>query len=129
MEENREYRKRWLHLRLTEEEYQKLISDFSRTTEKKLARYARKVFLAQPVVVLHRDRSMDELIIVLTKLQADLNGIANNYNQMVHKLHMSDSNQEVLRWIRSYEQQKKALFDNIEEIKLIITTSAKLWLR
>ncbi|WP_143095977.1 plasmid mobilization protein [Pedobacter insulae] len=120
---------KWLHLRLDEDEYKLLTDNFSKTTEKKLSRYARKVFLSEPVTVVHRNGSLDELIAVLVKVQNDLNGVTNNYNQMVHKLHMSDNERELKAWISLYEKEKEILFKNIAEVKELIAEGAKLWLQ
>lgn len=129
MKEDKNYRNKWLHLRLDEKEYQLLLENFSKTTEKKLSRYARKVFLAQPLTVIHRNGSLDELIAVLSKVQNDLNGVANNYNQMVHKLHMSDHAAEIKVWISMYEKEKELLFSSIAEIKSLINEGARQWLQ
>ena len=126
---NNKTKNKWLHIRLDEDEYKLLTDNFSRTTEKKLSRYARKIFLAKPVTVIHRDGSLDELIAVLVKVQNDLNGIANNYNQMVHRLHISDTDMQVKAWITEYEKQRETLFDTIENTKQIISEGAKLWLQ
>lgn len=128
-EKAKKRRDRWLHLRLTEDEYMQLQERFLRTTERKLSRYARKVFLSKPINVLHRDASLDELIAVLVKVQNDLNGVTNNYNQMVHKLHVSNSYRELKQWVDMYEKEKIQLFSAIEKVKDIITEGAQLWLR
>lgn len=129
MNENNNIKNKWLHVRLNEAEHKHLTDNFSTTTERKLSRYARKILLAEPVTVIHRNGSLDDLIAVLVRLQNDLNGVANNYNQMVHKLHMTDNAQEVKAWISAYEKEKKKLFESIQEVKVIITQTAKQWLR
>lgn len=129
MNQDKKQRNKWLHLRLDEDEYKLLVENFSKTTEKKLSRYARKVFLAQPLTVIHRNGSLDELIAVLIKVQNDLNGVTNNYNQMVHKLHMSDQDSQIKAWITLYEKEKEVLFKNVAEIKALISEGAKQWLQ
>lgn len=129
MEKAKKIRNRWLHIRMDEAEHKQLHEHFSRTTEDKLSRYARKILLAEPVMVIHRDGSMDALIAVLVKVQNDLNGVANNFNQMVHKLHMADTNQEIQRWILSYEKDRTSLLESIAEMRELITNGAKKWLR
>ncbi|WEK21318.1 MAG: plasmid mobilization relaxosome protein MobC [Candidatus Pedobacter colombiensis] len=129
MSENNNIKNKWLHVRLNDTEHKQLTDNFSKTTERKLSRYARKILLAEPVTVIHRNGSLDDLIAVLTRLQSDLNGVTNNYNQMVHRLHMADNAREINAWIKGYENEKKNLFAAINEIKVIITQTAKQWLR
>lgn len=122
-------REKWLHLRLTEDEYKSLTEQFEKSTETKLSRYARKVFLAKPVNIIYRNGSQDDLVDVLIKVQNDLNGVANNYNQMVHKLHMADTSEELRVWVARYENEKSRLFAIIAEVKSIIAKGAETWLR
>ncbi len=129
MSEDKKNKSKWLHLRLDEDEFKLLQQRFSKTTEKKLSRYARKVFLAEPVNVIHRNGSLDELIHVLVKIQNDLNGVANNFNQMVHKLHMADNDWEIKEWIEQYEKEKDRLFLMIAEVKKLAGEGAKQWLQ
>src|SRR3546814_2566990 len=61
-----------------------------------------------------RDESLKDIIVVLTRLQKDLNGVGNNYNQMLHKLHIMDEYEEIKAWVISYELEKRSLFESIE---------------
>lgn len=128
-EKKKKIRKKWLHLRLDDAEHAQMMAEMARSTEKKLSSYARKLLLARPVTIVHRDGSMDTLISVLVKVQNDLNGVANNYNQMVHKLHMSDTPTEVARWRSFYERERADLFSSIEKTKALIAQIAEKWLR
>lgn len=128
MKEEKKIRNKWLHIRLDEDELSEVSALLARTTEKKLGRYARKVILNEPITVIHRSGSLDELIAVLVRVQNDLNGVTNNYNQMVHKLHMADNQNELRVWLSLYENEKEKLFKSIDEVKVIITEGAKKWL-
>ncbi|RWU08186.1 plasmid mobilization protein [Pedobacter chitinilyticus] len=122
-------RKKWLHVRLDDQEHAQMMQAMARSTEKKLSSYARKLLLSKPITIVHRDGSVDALVAVLVKVQNDLNGIANNYNQMVHKLHMSDTSGQVKAWISLYEKEKRELFESIAQMKELIGEGAKKWLR
>jgi hypothetical protein len=87
MEEENKNRTRWLHLRLTSAEYEILQKQFGKSTCRKLSEYARKNLLQKPVVLKYRNESLDELMSELILLRKDLNGIGNNFNQAVKKLH------------------------------------------
>ncbi|MNJ95343.1 hypothetical protein D3C87_130530 [compost metagenome] len=129
MEKKKNIKNKWLHVRLDEDEHRQLMDQFAKTTERKLGRYARKVLLGNPVVSIYRNQSLDDIIVILTKLQKDLNGVANNYNQMVHKLHISDTKGELKAWVNLYEKDRQPLFDNIQLIKDYISKTGEKWLR
>src|SRR3546814_12603874 len=76
-----------------------------------------------------RDESLKDIIVVLTRLQKDLNGVGNNYNQMLHKLHIMDEYEEIKAWVISYELEKRSLFESIEIMKGFIAKTSERWLR
>lgn len=120
---------KWLHIRLDEDDLLKLQKMQLRTTEKYISNYVRKVMFNKPIIARTRDESLNEIITVLTKLQKDLNGIGNNYNQMLHRLHLSSSVAEVQLWLKLYEKQKLEMFDCIDVIKVFIAKTAEKWLQ
>lgn len=127
MSENR--KDKWLTVRISEVEYNLIKKQFQKTTERKLSAYARKILLGEPMVKVVRNASLQDIVIVLSRMQKDLNGLTNNYNQMVHKLHISDTKAELLAWIQLYEKEKKLLFLQIDIISAYIKKSGKLWLQ
>ena len=122
-------RNKWLTVRVSEEEYKSVKGNFESTTERKLSTYARKVLLGKPLVKEVRDASLQEVIVVLSKLQQDLNGLSNNFNQMVRKLHISDTQSQLKAWVEMYEKEKQLLFLQVEAINVFIKKSAEKWLR
>lgn len=128
MKENN-IKNKWLHLRLSEDEYNQLQQAFSKTTERKISKYARNILLGKPVISEYRNLSAEDLLREFSILNKTLNGIANNYNQVVHKLHMLDHIPEVKRWLTASEPQGKMLFQNIEEIKDHLKKSTVKWLQ
>ncbi|TDQ73842.1 plasmid mobilization protein [Sphingobacterium yanglingense] len=120
---------KWLHIRIDEDELLQLQNMQLRTTEKYISNYVRKIMFNKPLIARTRDESLNEIITVLTKLQKDLNGIGNNYNQMLHRLHLSTSVAEVKLWLKLYEKQRVELFICIDEIKAFIAKSAEKWLQ
>lgn len=129
MEEQNKNRSRWLHLRLTDSEFDKLQKGFQKSTCPKLSDFARKNLLQKPVVMKYRNESVDELIAELILLRKDLNGIGNNFNQAVKKLHTLVQISEFKEWIMRYDPEKKVLFDCIEQIKKHIGKLAEKWLQ
>jgi hypothetical protein len=129
MEEENKNRTRWLHLRLTSAEYEILQKQFGKSTCRKLSEYARKNLLQKPVVLKYRNESLDELMSELILLRKDLNGIGNNFNQAVKKLHNLVQTSEFKHWIMVYEIEKKVLFNSINQIKKHIENLSEKWLQ
>ncbi|OJV54194.1 MAG: hypothetical protein BGO31_12630 [Bacteroidetes bacterium 43-16] len=129
MKEEQTNRTKWITVRVSEKEYTAVQKLFEGTTERKFSTYLRKVLLKQPLIKEVRNASLHEVITVLIRMQKDLNGLTNNYNQMVRKLHISDTRSELLAWIKSYETERERLFFQVETIEAYIRKTADLWLR
>ena len=129
MEEEDKNRTRWLHLRLTNEEYEILHKHFTKSTCPKLSDFARKNLLQKPIVMKYRNESLDELMIELIALRKDLNAIGNNFNQTVKKLHTLVQISEFKHWITANELEKKILYNSIDQIKKHIGKIAEKWLQ
>ena len=129
MEDQNKNRTRWLHLRLTIDEYEILQKHFTKSTCPKLSDYARKNLLQKPIVKKYRNESLDELMTELILLRKDLNGIGNNFNQALKKLHTLVQIAEFQHWITVYELEKKVLFNSVEQIKKHIEKLSEKWLQ
>ena len=118
-----------LNIRVSKEDHQRVKMLFSKTTERKLSSYLRKLILKEPVVKAVRNQSLEEIIQVLTQLQSDLNGLANNYNQAVKKLHNYRSTDEVAVWLITQKPVYDKVLTDIATIKSYIQKTAELWLQ
>lgn len=129
MEEKKNVKNRWLHLRLDESEHGLLMQRFRATTERKLSAYARKILLGKPMIKGVRNQSLQEILATLTQLQKDLNGIGNNYNQMLKKLHVLSKHQEISLWIKRFEADSNTLFETISSVREYVHKTAGKWLQ
>lgn len=129
MKEVKNNRTKRLHVRLYEEEFNSLHKQFRATTEARISDYVRKTILAKPMISGYRNQSLQDIITALVELRKDLNGIANNYNQMVHKLHTLGTYPDIKAWVLSYELYKKTLLRSIDEIKVFIERTSEKWLQ
>ncbi|WET03945.1 plasmid mobilization relaxosome protein MobC [Flavobacterium sp. YJ01] len=129
MKEEKKNRTRWLHLRLSEQEYKTFQKYFEESVCPKLSDFARQNLLGKPIVLKYRNTSLDDLMTELIKLRNELNSIGNNFNQSVKKLHSLSQISELKLWILSSEKEKKMLFNSIEEIKNLIRNLAEKWLQ
>ena len=125
----KENRNKWLHLRLSEAEYQQLRHQFASTTERKLSSYARHILLGKPMYKGVRNLTTEAMIRPFAQLLKDLNGLANNYNQAVHKLHVLQRHSEYKNWLVSHEMDRRKLLKEVAEIRDFIHKNAALWLQ
>src|SRR3954453_4994174 len=117
----REVRNRLVMMRMNESEYELLEKYWKMTTERHLSNYLRKVCLQKPVVVKYRNASADDFLSSMLQLKKDLNGISNNFNMAVKKLHILEKIPEFRTWLILNESLQRAVNANIEEIKSRIT--------
>ena len=129
MKESKKLRTKWLTIRLSEDEEEKLNRFCSRTTSNSLSEYARAVLLKEPVIVLHRNQSADEFLAEMILLKNELNAIGKNFNQVVHKLHILDHDPQIKAWAILNEASKKTFMKKVEEIEAKLSQIYELWLQ
>lgn len=129
MNDNKNIKNKWLHLRLSEEEYQQLQKAFKKTTERKLSRYARNILLGKPMIAAYHNKSLDELMPMLAKVTKSIGAISNNYNQAVHKLHTLDHTTQVQNWTAAYENGAAPMLETMEETRALIEKITVQWLQ
>ena len=120
-------RKKWLTIRLTEEEYTQLEKLAAQTLSPTLSDYGRRVLLQKPVSIRYRNQSLDDFLADMLQLRKDLNSIGGNFNQAVHRLHTLHIVPEIQHWILINEQDKTQLFRLIETISNKINDAYTQW--
>ena len=129
MEEKKTFRTRIIGLRLTAKEYEQIEKRCKNSTSGKLSEYVRCVLFSKPVTVYQRNQSLDDFMTEMMQLRTELNGIGNNFNQAVKKLHTLGQISEFRNWIITYELEKKILLNKVDEIKNRINKIADEWLQ
>ena len=120
---------KWLHIRLKEEDYNKINGKFSKSTCRKLSEYARRVLLDKVITVNQRNQSLDDFMTEMIKLRNELNAIGNNLNQSVKKLHTLSQLPEFKNWLLLNKNNQKILLEKVEEIKSKINQVSDKWLQ
>lgn len=115
--------------RLTPGEYAKMERKWKATTCRKLSDYIRRSLFNKPIVTTYRNRSLDDFMTEMIRLRNELNGIGNNFNQAVKKLHTLHQNAEFKTWLMTYEIEKETLFNKVDEIKNRIQKMSEKWLQ
>lgn len=129
MEQKNTSRTRWLHIRLTQEEFELIDKNFKVSICRKRSDFARRNLLRKPIILKYRNESLDNLIQELIQLRVQLNFIGNNFNQSVKKLHTFIEISDLKHWVLSFESDKKKYFSLIEEIKKNIENLSQKWLQ
>jgi hypothetical protein len=127
MKEQKKNREKWLHVRLTEQEFSQINEQFSAATDQKLSDFARRKLLGKPVRVLTRSQSFDQLTEQLARLRAELARLAGNYNQAVKKLNTLARIKDFEQWLLTYELDRRKLLAQVDKTRELITQIAEKW--
>src|SRR3954447_6260244 len=128
MSEVKKNHSKWLHIRLKEEEYNKIHKKFDASTCRKLSEYARRILLDKTITVNQRNQSLDDFMAEMIRLRNELHNIGNNFNQAVKKLHTLQKTEEFKSWLLLNETTRKMLLDKVENIKQKIAQISDKWL-
>jgi hypothetical protein len=122
-------RKKMIPFRMNEDEFKMLGKLHKQSTERHISNYMRKVLLQKPVAIIYRNQSADDFLKDMLALKKELNAAGNNFNQAVKKLHLLDKIPEFRVWLTMYDNSRKALLEDIEEIKLRMGQLYEQWLQ
>ncbi len=129
MEQTNTKRSRIIGLRLTLKEYEQIEKKWKTSTCRKLSDYVRRSIFEKPIVTTYRNQSLDDYMAEMMRLRNELNGIGNNFNQAVKKLHTLHQIAEFRSWLINHELEKQTLLNKVDEIKYHIQKMGEKWLR
>jgi len=129
MEDKNSSRNRWLHIRLTKEEFDFIDKNFKASACRKRSDFVRRNLLRKPIVMRYRNESLDKLLQELIQLRTQLNFMGNNFNQSVKKLHTLFEISDFRIWILSFDSDRNKYFSLVEDIKKHIENLARKWLQ
>jgi hypothetical protein len=110
----------WISFRVKPEEHRQISKRFAGSNCRKLSDYARKVLMEKPVVIYHRNSSAEEFLVSARAIVKQLNGIGNNFNQAVHKLHLLGTEKQFRDWYLAWNIGRKTLQNRIDEVKKLL---------
>lgn len=129
MEEGKEIREKWLHVRLSAQESAEINRLFKVSAERYLSDFARKKLLGKPVRVATRNASQDGLIEQLAALRTELTRLGANYNQAAKKLHAVSRIKDFEQWLVNYELDRRKMLSQVEKAFALIADLAEKWSR
>jgi hypothetical protein len=127
MEQANENRSKWIKIRLKPSEEALLYKHLRKSTFQNLSEFIRAMILGKPVTLVHRDRSMDEVLEELALLRRELNFIGNNLNQAVKQINSTHGLPDMSLWMNLLSVIKGKLEPSITEIKERMNQYSDLW--
>ncbi|WP_188619205.1 plasmid mobilization protein [Flavobacterium suaedae] len=99
-------RVKWIHIRLSPDEYNIIVKRKMNSTCRNLSIYIRSIIFDHPIVATFRNISQDEIVEQIVVLNRELNSIGNNLNQTVKRLHTLREG-EVVGWTARYASESQ----------------------
>ncbi|MDE3214412.1 MAG: hypothetical protein KGM98_14365 [Bacteroidota bacterium] len=116
-------------IRLKEADHQRLIALYQKSTCRSLASFSSMVVFNQPVTLLTRNASMDDLMAELIALRREFSAAENTFRDLVQKLDGLDQGPENLHWLLRIDSHQTTFLEKMEEINLKIAQLSDLWLQ
>ncbi len=129
MSNKKSNRNKFVGLRFTEDEYDKIVRQSSKTTTPQISEFIRRSLFDKSIIVYQRNQSLDDFMAEMILLRNELNAIGKNFNQAVKKLHTLSQIAEFKSWIILYESDKQTLLNKVAEIKNRINQISDEWLQ
>lgn len=89
-------------VRFTKEEFEKLRDKSRHSTTPQLSEFIRRCVFDKPIVIKHRNQSLDEFMGMLMELRKELNAIGNNFNQSIRQINTFKEVQAIEHFAQSY---------------------------
>ena len=121
-------KEKWLHLRLSEQEYNIILARFNGTFSDSLSQYAREVLMGKPLIGRVRDQALDDVMSELTNIRKDLNAYGKNFNQVAKKVNQHQDFALVSAWLSAFENEEKNLGQVRSELEKLIQKLLEKWL-
>jgi len=128
MKDDKNNRKKWLHVRLTEAEYNRIQKAFSGTVHQRISDYTRAMLLRKPIIGVYQNTVIKEIVMELSALKKDIQGIAHNYNQTVRKLNAIGS-LEAKKMLPELESEHESVLKSLAVLEQYLHQTAEKWLR
>lgn len=118
-----------LSTHLTEEEYRPLADAFRQSTFRRMSHYLRARLLSEPVTVLARDASLDELVEEIKRVKYELNAIGRNVNQLVLRQATQLTSRELVQLMGRIQVQQEEYLEVCSRLQKLFDQVAERWLQ
>lgn len=118
-----------ISLRLTEEEYTKIERKWKASMCMHFSVYVRNVLFGRPIVMTHRNRSLDDFMEEAIRLKKELHAIHETFASTLEKRSTIQLDAEFENWLISYHLDRELLMNKIDDVKGLLQKVAESWLR
>lgn len=119
---------KWIHVRLSVQEYRIITNKTSNSTCRNMSQYLRSIIFERPIVTTYRNLSQDDMVQQMVLLNSELNAIGNNLNQITKKLHILRPSEEQY-WGLQFSSKAESILLKIAEVKDAVQEIGERWLR
>lgn len=123
-----EKRTKYLRVRLTEAEHSAIVKRLKKSNRNLISDYVRDIVLRQKVTIRQRNASLDDFLDEMVLLRKELNGLGNNFNQVVKKINASNEYNERVAWYALATSLQKELIEKVNTIKMKLDKFSDVWL-
>lgn len=129
MKEPAKRRLRYVGLRFTREEFEKIDELKSKSTTKELSEFIRKCVFDKPITIRQRNASLDDFMQQMILLKNEFSAIGNNFNQAVRLLNTFKEYGQVEEFMQKFSLVETELKANADAIQDKINKIADEWLQ
>lgn len=127
--ERQNKKEKWLHIRLSEQEYNLIHARFDNTFTDNLSQYARNLLMGKPMIGKVRDQSLDAVMSELVAIRKELSAYGKNFNQVAKKVNQYRSFGEIARWAQIFGQEEKSIDMTRSALESLIKKLLEKWLQ
>lgn len=129
MKEEKNNKIKWLNIRLSKADFNKIHQYFSESSHAAISSYARDILLKKPLITAVRNQSEDDMMTEVIQLKNELKAIGKNFNQAVKKLNALKQVKDMEHWLILFEMDKRSLEKHYECIEANIKKMTEKWLQ
>lgn len=114
--------------RVSDAKFKELTRLLEKSNYQNMSELVRAILYKQPIRVATYDGSLDKLMPELARIRKELKAIGVNINQITHALNSTQDREQKLFHALGAAEQYGQIGSRVEELLLLISQIAKLWL-
>lgn len=120
---------RFVGLRFTREEFEKIEQLRKETTTPEISEFIRRCIFDKPLTVRQRNASLDDCMLQLIELKNELGAIGHNLNQAVRQLNTFKTYKAVEDFLQHFDGQQADLWAKVNAIQSKVSEISDTWLQ
>lgn len=129
MQEADRNQSRTVYFQIEPAQYRVLKDRCAQSTCRSLAEYIRKLILAEPVTVNHREASLEDLITELSYTRRQLSDAVQAFEQSAQKVSAAIDEHQAAVWLKEHQKDRAIIIGLIDQIYQHSKKTALVWLQ